>query len=155
LSPAISPCHILFEAIHSPKYHKNDLFEILKHWPCFPIFHGSTSKIDIPALFLKRKNKPSSHIFKTKMKIDNIEWSHVISKNKIAFKNDKLFSLSEIVLLRIILHGVEKNWLRKMSSTGRHYSILELSGQCHPNILILFTFFTCSWFIFNLQGGGG
>jgi len=37
---------------------KNELFEILKYWPCFPIFHGSTSKIDIPALFLKRKNLP-------------------------------------------------------------------------------------------------
>ena len=35
----------------------------------------------------KKKKKPSSHILKTKMKIDKIEWSHVISKNKIAFKN--------------------------------------------------------------------
>ena len=59
---------------------------------------------------------------------------------RLHLKTDKPFSLPETVLLRIILHGVEKNWLRKMSSTGRHYSILELSRQCHPNIWLFLHF---------------
>lgn len=79
-------------------------------------------------------------------------------KIRLHLKTDKQFSLPEIVLLRIILHGVDKKLTQKNEPKALQEGIILFWNFLDSAILIFWFFLhylDCFSFIFNLQRGGG